>query len=202
MSFCLPIRRALFRELLPLLLSFSSFCLAQAGESVTLAWDPNFEPDIAGYIVRYGTSSRNYTDTIDPGNVTSTTLTDLTPGSTYFFVVTAYNTDALESLPSNEINFTAALTPPPGPPQPPAAISALQRLPDGSVQFILTISANFTDTSAMRNQLDTPAMSIEFSDDLVNWTLLMDVPNPTGTMVVSDPDAALVDQRFYRIVTQ
>ena len=45
---------------------FLAFCLlllcAAAGDAaqVTVGWDPNTEPDIAGYKVYYGTVSRNY----------------------------------------------------------------------------------------------------------------------------------------------
>ncbi|MEN8752205.1 MAG: hypothetical protein AB1Z18_05465 [Desulfobacterales bacterium] len=41
-----------------------------AGE-VTLEWDLNIEPDIAGYIVYWGTTSRNYSDSVDVGNQNS-----------------------------------------------------------------------------------------------------------------------------------
>lgn len=32
---------------------------------VTLAWDANTEPDIAGYMIHYGTASRDYTHSVD-----------------------------------------------------------------------------------------------------------------------------------------
>lgn len=67
--------------LLPLCL-----CLAVSGAwaaDVTIAWDANPEPDIAGYILFYGTSSRSYSDSIDVGNNTDYTLTGLIQGTTY-----------------------------------------------------------------------------------------------------------------------
>jgi hypothetical protein len=76
-----------------------------AAGTVTLAWDPNNEPDLAGYILHYGTTSGTYTHAVDVGNVITNTVADL-DGSTYFFAVTAYNTSGLESDFSNEVTFT------------------------------------------------------------------------------------------------
>ena len=47
-----------------------------------------------------------YTDTIDVGHVTTYTISDLAPGETYFFAVTAYDIFANESNFSTEINST------------------------------------------------------------------------------------------------
>ena len=69
---------------------------------VTLAWDPNIEEDLAGYIVYYGTSSRDYTHDVDIGNHTSCTISGFEDGITYFFAVTAYDEDGNESAFSNE----------------------------------------------------------------------------------------------------
>ena len=84
-----------------------SLASAYATESVTLVWDQNPEPDIAGYRVYYGTSSNTYTNQIDVGNAITTTVANLETGSTYFFAVTAYNLAGAESLPSHEIMFPA-----------------------------------------------------------------------------------------------
>lgn len=59
---------------------------------LTLEWDPNPEGDIAGYVVYYGTDISNFSNTADVGNTTSYLLTDLTPNTTYYFSVQAYNT--------------------------------------------------------------------------------------------------------------
>ena len=68
-----------------------------------LAWDPNTEPDVAGYRVHYGTSSRTYGTPINVGNVTTYTLNGLSPGVTYYIAVTAYDTASNESAYSNEV---------------------------------------------------------------------------------------------------
>ena len=74
--------------------------------TVTLEWDPNTEPDIAGYIVYYGFETRNYQYSIDVGKKTSVTVEDLEPGVTYYFAATAYNAEGYESDFSEEIEYT------------------------------------------------------------------------------------------------
>ena len=100
---------ALRALLLFLLLSSTIVPSASATQSVTLSWDQNPEPDIAGYRLHYGTATGAYTETLDVGNVTTVTVSDLLDTASYFFVVTAFNTAGLESLPSNEATFTPAV---------------------------------------------------------------------------------------------
>src|SRR3989338_1185731 len=57
--------------------------------------------DLAGYKIYYGTSSGSYTTTIDVGNVTTYTFSNLSP-AIYCFVITAYNTMNNESGYSTE----------------------------------------------------------------------------------------------------
>lgn len=78
-----------------------------AAQSVTLAWDPDPGPGIAGYRIHSGTKSRVYTQVIEVGNATSALVSNLVKGKTYFFAITAYNTDGLESAPSNEVSYAA-----------------------------------------------------------------------------------------------
>jgi hypothetical protein len=77
-------------------------------QSVTLAWDPNQEPDLGGYIVYYGPRSRVYTNAINVGNVTTNTVSGLEETGTYYFAVTAYNTNGLESDFSDEVSWSGA----------------------------------------------------------------------------------------------
>jgi len=72
---------------------------------VTLQWDPNTETDLAGYKVYYGTASRSYSAPITIGLQSSYTVSDLGSG-TYYFAVTAFNRDGLESAFSNEVSTT------------------------------------------------------------------------------------------------
>ena len=76
-------------------------------EQVTLAWDENTESNLAGYKVHYGTASGSYTTSVDVHNVTTSIVTGLTAGQTYYFVVTAYNTSNNESGYSNRELFSS-----------------------------------------------------------------------------------------------
>ncbi len=69
---------------------------------VGLAWDANSESNIAGYVVRWGTQSRTYTNAMDVHNTTSATIT-LGDTTTYYIAVEAYNTANLHSSPSSEV---------------------------------------------------------------------------------------------------
>jgi hypothetical protein len=85
------------------LLFLFSAAPAVAGQ-LTLAWDPNPEPNIAGYRVAYGVASGVYTATLDVGNVTTYTATNLTEGTRYYFVVYAYNASSQASPASGEVS--------------------------------------------------------------------------------------------------
>lgn len=71
--------------------------IAQAA-TVQVTWNPNTEPDLAGYKIYYGTASGVYGDPIDVGNVTGHVM-EITPeyGATYYFALTAYDTSGNES---------------------------------------------------------------------------------------------------------
>ncbi len=89
----------------------------QSGNSVTLAWDPNSETDLAGYKVFWGTASRTYGAPVTvPGTPSSPTytVTGLASG-TWYFAVSAYNTAGLESGYSNEVSATISVQVPAGP---------------------------------------------------------------------------------------
>jgi hypothetical protein len=78
--------------------------LAYSAE-VMLAWDPNDEDDLAGYKIYYGTSSGNYSTSVDVGNTTEYTITGLNDGVTYYFAATAYDTSDNESDYSEEVIY-------------------------------------------------------------------------------------------------
>ena len=87
-----------------------------AGET-TLSWDaPSTNTDgtpltdLAGYIVYYGTATGDYSQSVDAGNVTTSQVTNLTDGITYYFAVSAYDTYMNESDNSNEISRTIGTT--------------------------------------------------------------------------------------------
>lgn len=77
----------------------------------TLAWDANTETDLAGYRLSYGTAPGSYSTTVDVGKVTQWTVSGLSAGVTYYFVVRAYNTAGLVSDFSNPVNETIVIVP-------------------------------------------------------------------------------------------
>lgn len=88
-------------------------CLFQAASAATLppvvlAWNQNPEPDIAGYEVKYGTVSGVYGTTVSAGLDTSVSVSGLTEGVTYYFVLIAINKDGLRSGPV-EISYTGTI---------------------------------------------------------------------------------------------
>ncbi len=68
--------------------------------------DDSILNDLEGYMLYYGTSSGVYTTSVDVGNVESSLVTGLTSGTTYYFVVTAYDTSRNESGYSTEVSKT------------------------------------------------------------------------------------------------
>jgi hypothetical protein len=77
---------------------------------VTLIWDPVTHPDLAGYKIYYGNTSRNYGVATDVGNQTSWTITGLIDTEPYYFAVTAYDIYANESGYSNEVSWQISRT--------------------------------------------------------------------------------------------
>jgi len=86
-----------------------SASLAQAAP-VTLAWNPNTEPDLAGYRIYWGDASRSYTAHVDVpavANEQKTATIDITPedGRTVYFAATAYDVAGNESGYSQEVSW-------------------------------------------------------------------------------------------------
>ena len=73
---------------------------ARAG-SLTLAWDASAGA-VAGYIVYWGTQPGVYDHSLDVGNQTERLIPGLTRGTTYYFVVRAYDVNYALSDLSNE----------------------------------------------------------------------------------------------------
>src|SRR5688572_15972784 len=88
-------------------LSISLLANLSAAE-ITLTWNANPEPDIAGYKV-YATDLANTNRTIFNVGLQTEASFEPEPGRSYSFAVTAYNSAGLESDPSSEVRYTAPL---------------------------------------------------------------------------------------------
>ena len=81
-------------------------------QSVTFAWNPNSETDIAGYIICYGTTPVvGCANSVNVGNTTTARVSRLTIGRQYFFAVKAYDTAGLESPLSSPVTAIVPVAP-------------------------------------------------------------------------------------------
>ncbi len=159
----------------------ASVATAASTSSVTLAWDPSQGPAIAGYRVYQGVASLTYTNVTDVGSATKATLSGLTPGVSYFFAVTAYTTNSLESPLSGEIAYTA--------PAAATTLTTLQLRVSPTRQAVLTA----TGPAGYRYDLQT-------TKDFVTWSKLSSVTNKSsGTFQYTDPTPATDTVRYYRL---
>jgi hypothetical protein len=96
-----------------------SLCLSPAATSLAdnplstaslmLAWDASASTNVMSYKIYYGTNSGSYPQVVSAGQVTQTTITGFTPGTTYYLAATASDNTGLESAFSTEISFTVPL---------------------------------------------------------------------------------------------
>jgi hypothetical protein len=184
-------------------IAFVWLALGSAAFGLTLEWDVNPEPEVAGYRLYYGTLSGVYSYSADAGPSTSISVPDLISGVTYFFAVTAYSAEGLESPPSNEIVVTIP---------PPEGMIILAVTSDKTPDWVKAV-AQENLLSIFPGAFSSPenvfsffisgpvaeAVSIEASADLFHWTTLATVLNPTGILIASDTGATRDPRRFYRL---
>ena len=101
-TFHIPLTSPLNSALLTFLGIFIYTTFSYAAQ-VTIEWNANTEQNLGGYIIYQGTYSRDYDASIDVGNWTSATIAGLDDNETYYFAVTAYDTNGNESGYSNEV---------------------------------------------------------------------------------------------------
>ena len=89
---------------------------AASAAGLTLAWNPNSEGNLSGYVVSYGTAPGAQTQTVNvTRTVTRVRIENLTAGSRYYFIVRAVNNGGQVSGPSAEVNGLASTTLPAAP---------------------------------------------------------------------------------------
>ena len=89
---------------------------SSTAKSVTLSWSPPTQnsdgsslSNLAGYTLHYGTSSEDYTGSIEITNPTATSyvLSDSNfPPGKYYFAISAYNAQQVSSSLSGELSIT------------------------------------------------------------------------------------------------
>jgi hypothetical protein len=144
--------------------------------SITLAWTGSPSPAAIGYLIYYGTASGQYSSCVDVGNVTTNTVQGLAGATTYFFAVSSYDTNGVESSLSNEISYV------PGPST--VGISAT-----ATGQIALTV-----------NGLIGQSYEILAAQTLTNWVVIGTVTlGASGSAVFTDTKAVRFPTRFYCI---
>lgn len=147
---------------------------ANAGQHVTLAWYPSGDTNVVGYKIYYGTESHNYTAFVDTGSNTQATITLPTPGVTYYFAATAYDSTGTESDFSNETSYAAPAT------------ASLTSAVMASGQFSFTVNGTTNATYV-----------VQASTNLVNW---VPVQTNTAPFTFVDPNSAGMGHCFFRAV--
>jgi hypothetical protein len=104
-------------------LALSAASITARAATATLGWNASTSSGVSGYKLYQGTSSGNYTTSINAGNATQATASNLVSGTTYYFAVTAYTGTGVESAYSSEISYTpiaSTNSPPPTNSTPPS----------------------------------------------------------------------------------
>jgi hypothetical protein len=155
---------------------------------IPTVYDTN-QPYCPGVDLINGTNwFRTYTNMLNVGNVTNATVTNLVAGPTYFFAVTAYDTNALESDYSGEVSLT--LLPPVSKPITNAVLS-IANIGNGNIQ------------------LQTKLCPVALATVLIKTNLMQMAWNVLATNVVSDTygnffytDNTTAPMKFYRLQIQ
>lgn len=150
---------------------------APAGQSVTLTWIGSADTNCVGYNIYYGVASQTYTNMINVGNVTNTTIYGMVAGVTYYFSARTYDSLGDQSDYSNETSYTV-----------PVVFSTVNIRSAPAGQFILTVAGPIGST-----------YEILATQDFTVWTVIGTVTLGVGGLLdFTDTNAASFSHRFYR----
>jgi hypothetical protein len=164
--------------------TFFSSLAAPANQSVSqqgvaLGWDSTPDPGVTGYVLYYGTNTGNYFNRLDVGSNTTTAVSSLTEGQTYFFAVTAYNAQKVESDLSNEVSYL--------------------------VPGALRLKAGTAPADPVRISFSAAPghnYAIQATEDFRSWITILETSPTTNSWVeFVDPEAASQPMRFYRLAS-
>ena len=145
--------------LVPMRLATASTSATPPSGAITLTWDACSNSNAMGYVIYHGPVGGGFTNSTVLDNCTTTaTLSNLAAGLTYFFFVTTYDAQSVESAPSNiifdtplPVSDTNTVTLSNSPPR--LAPIANQTVTAGQ---LLSFTATATDTNV-------PAQTLTFS---------------------------------------
>ena len=183
------VRRARLRSFGSAVLALVLLLLVQVGaaraDNVRLFWDANSEPDLAGYVLVYGTAPRMYTTSVTlPASAVSHEVVGL-PNGTYYFAVRAFNTANAHSSYSNEL--VVAVGDPGAPISEPAIDNVTPATGPTVGGTVVTITgSDFAPGAAVRVG-GTPATVTAVNE---TWITVTTPPGAVGSVavVVTNPD--------------
>ena len=151
---------------------------ARAGQNVSLAWSPSTNA-VSGYAIHYGNASHSYFFRLDVGTNTTASLSNLRPGGTNFFAVTAYDSTGMESSYSSELAYIV-----PG---------ILHVVPPAKPGDVPTLKFPVAPGHWYEVQATT---------DMHTWSTISTTPMMTSNYWAGyqDPKAKAFHSRFYRLV--
>ena len=158
-----------------------------ASQSVTLAWNPSADANVAGYRIYYGLASGDYSSVVTVANTDSVSIADLEVGTTYYFAAAAFDAAGNEGDLSDETSFTA-----------PVAVAPRMSALTASLPAVATLSAPVRAAGQFTFTVTGPAGQscvVQASANLLNWISLQ---TNTVPFTFVDTNAANCPQRFYR----
>lgn len=168
--------RSLLMLLLLLAITYAVIVMSRAmGAEANFRWNPNTEPDIAGYILLVGNAPGEWTREIAVGNVSTATVNHLASATLYHASIKAVNIAGMESEESTPITFTTAAEVPP-----------MER--SGWVATASSEETGFEDNRAV-NALD--------GNDQTLWHTTWNATIPPHSLVIELPRSALLSGLNY-----
>lgn len=155
------------------------FCSsAKAVSGLALNWNANQDPSVVGYNVYYGGATRNYTNVLNAGNSTNMVVNGLVEGKSYYFAVTAYTFDGLESDYSEEFVYL---------------VPGYLTLTHGATPN-LPVQIRFPVASGHSYELQQ-------STDLAAWTTVWQIMGISNVWVEFDAPTMIPGAVYYRVVS-
>ena len=135
--------------------------------SVTIAWDPNPQSDVAGYLAYSRVAGSSTTEAVDVGTNTTYTFENLVAGISYVFHVTAYNGSRIESEPAGSIEYTptasSSQTTDTNAPVLACPPNSVVTIPAGQSESAVTYAVTATDDVSVPTVTCTPASGSTFA---------------------------------------
>lgn len=164
--------------LITLLFCSSIFSSVQGSQNIRLAWNPLQSLAVAGYCLYSGSEQGVYNNKIDIGNNTTATVSGLQEGRTYYFAVTAYNSNGVESAISSGISYIT-----------PGLIRLLGKTNFNSMGMEFPVASGHW-------------YEVQASENMRNWTTIgqTDIATSNAWNQFWDAQAGLFSTRYYRLV--